>query len=203
MLHPLKAVFWEEEQTLLLADLHLGKASHFRKAGIGVPGQVEQDNLLRLHLLLKEFEPQKVLFLGDLFHSDHNRNWEEFGQFIESHPEVSFELVPGNHDILSDHHYQRYGLVLHPEHYEVGPFCFCHDPEDAGDSGLYHLSGHLHPGVRMLGKGRQGLRLPCFYFGVEQGILPAFGRFTGYATVRPKKSDKVFVIVEEQVWDVS
>ncbi|MGB3619143.1 MAG: phosphoesterase, partial [Catalinimonas sp.] len=65
----------------------------------------------------------------------------------------------------------------------------------------YALAGHLHPAVRLNGGGAS-LRLPCYWFGAQQGLLPAFGAFTGTATVRPRAGDGVFVIAEEQVMQV-
>jgi hypothetical protein len=37
LLLPQKAIFWQQEGILLIADVHLGKINHFRKAGIAVP----------------------------------------------------------------------------------------------------------------------------------------------------------------------
>jgi hypothetical protein len=54
----------------------------------------------------------------------------------------------------------------------------------------------------MVGKGRQAITLPCFYFGKQQGLLPAFGAFTGIARIRPKKNDRVYVIAENKVMAV-
>jgi metallophosphoesterase superfamily enzyme len=64
---------------------------------------------------------------------------------------------------------------------------------------LYNLAGHIHPGVNLVGRGRQSLTLPCFYFGSRQGFLPAFGMFTGLARIAPKKDDKVFVVADNKI----
>jgi DNA ligase-associated metallophosphoesterase len=197
-LHPFKAIYWEEQQMLLLSDLHLGKAAHFRKAGIAVPSMAGQSNWDRLHSLLLDFEPKEVCFLGDLFHSDYNRVWEEVGDLTEQFHNVHFRLVQGNHDILAKADYQRVGLEVCPS-LAIGPFELTHEPVEDSTSGRYNLAGHIHPGVRLRGGGRQRLRLPCFYFGKKGGILPAFGAFTGLATIQPKKGDQVFVIAEDSV----
>ena len=76
-LHPLKAIYWEEQGALLIADLHLGKTRHFRREGFPVPqgaGDANYDKLINLFL---HFEPKRVIYLGDLFHSDYNQEWEE------------------------------------------------------------------------------------------------------------------------------
>lgn len=198
-LHPLKAVYWQEQDTMLLADLHLGKAVHFRKAGIPAPQAVEDTNFDRLISLLLTFKPARVVLLGDLFHSDYNMVWEEWENLLQQFSEVSFELVPGNHDILPESLYQQSRLHVRPLVYKEGPFCFTHEPLEDIPEGLYNLCGHIHPGVKLHGNGRQSLRLPCFYFGAQQGILPAFGAFTGLAILNAKKEDYIFGITDTAV----
>jgi len=66
----------------------------------------------------------------------------------------------------------------------------------------YNLIGHIHPGVQLKGSAKQSIKLPCFYFGVQQGILPAFGAFTGLTALKVKKNYRVFVIVEKTVFEV-
>lgn len=203
VLHPFKAVFWPKESILLIADLHLGKATHFRKEGIAVPAAVSDTNWDRLTALLLEFKPKRVLILGDLFHSHYNSEWEDFGQLLAQFNQISFELVSGNHDILPAIDYDRINLTVYPESLFITPFWFTHHPIEEHITEGYNLSGHIHPGVRMKGNGRQYLRLPCFLFGPSQGILPAFGAFTGMATVRPTKRDQVFVIGGDEIIQVS
>jgi metallophosphoesterase superfamily enzyme len=53
--------------------------------------------------------------------------------------------------------------------------------------------------VKLRGGGRQSLRLPCFYFGKNGAVMPAFGNLTGFHVIRPKKGDRVFVITENKV----
>ncbi|MEL6141709.1 MAG: ligase-associated DNA damage response endonuclease PdeM [Bacteroidota bacterium] len=201
-LHPEKAVFWESESILLLADLHLGKGAHFRKAGIAVPVAVQTANFNRLRKTIEDCEPQRVLFLGDLFHSHHNHVWELLKEFITAYPRISFELVPGNHDILAEYHYAASLLDIHPAIYEVSIFTFSHHPLSTTEQveGKYNFCGHIHPSVRLRStNGKGGLRVPCFYFGKHQAILPAFGEFTGTANIKVEEGDRIFVPVEGQV----
>jgi DNA ligase-associated metallophosphoesterase len=196
---PEKALLWTSKKILLVADLHLGKINHFRKAGIPVPTKANDRNWESILHLIETTKPKRVVFLGDLFHSHYNEEWEVLRQLIKNFPEVSFELVIGNHDILSDNQYARNNLKLHRERLTEGPFVFSHHPmeEVAGD--WYNLAGHIHPGVLLQGKGKQAVTLPCFYFGERQGILPAFGSFTGLARIQPKKEDRIFVIADNTV----
>lgn len=194
---PEKAIFWEQQKALLIADTHFGKVTHFRKSGIAIPEGAAFKNLSRLQELITKQSPEKVIFLGDLFHSEMNTEWLAFKEVIRKFPEVHFQLITGNHDILHEQSYTNSRFTIFSEPVEVGPFLLSHEPMEHQE--LYNLCGHIHPGVRMVGGGRQSLRLPCFYFGEKGGILPAFGEFTGLYLLQPKKDDSIFIIVENQV----
>lgn len=196
---PEKALWWICKEILLVADLHLGKINHFRKAGIPVPTKANDRNWELILHLIETTKPKRVIFLGDLFHSHYNEEWEVLRHLIKNFPAVSFELVIGNHDILSDNQYARSKLKLHREKLREGPFVFSHHPMEEIEGDWYNLAGHIHPGVLLQGKGKQAVTLPCFYFGERQGILPAFGSFTGLARIQPKKEDRIFVIAESTV----
>ena len=187
---------------MLLADLHLGKGEHFSRNGMAVPQGVQDDNFSRLQELLEEFEPDRVLFLGDLFHSHLNDTVETFAVFISTHPEVSFALVMGNHDILPQALYNNSQLAIHQPPLRESPFIFTHFPLAVPDPDFYNFYGHLHPGVKLRGSGKEYLKLPCFHFGPSQAVLPAFGAFTGLALVKPRREDRVFVVVEDEVLEV-
>jgi DNA ligase-associated metallophosphoesterase len=201
-LHPNKAIFWEDEKILFMADLHLGKAAHFRKKGIAAPPAIFQQNIQSLHQLITRFEPVRVLILGDLFHSTLNTVWNKFEAFLLQFPEISFELVKGNHDILPKQVYEDSILTLHQPPITVGPFILSHYPLETVPEGLYNFYGHLHPGVLLEGMGKQQLKLPCFYLEPTRAVLPAFGAFTGLSLVQPKKSDRVFVVLEDEVLEM-
>ena len=204
ILHPDRAVYWPATSTLLLSDLHLGKAAHFRRAGIAVPAAVSDADFSRLQMLLATCQPARVLLLGDLFHSRYNHIWDEFCTLTARFATTRFELVPGNHDILGPARYADAGLYLHEEIFCDGPFCFSHHPLPAEliPGATYNLAGHVHPCVHLRGPGGQSLRLPCFYFGRPGGILPAFGAFTGCGEVPAREGDRVYVLTPEKVMEV-
>jgi len=197
-----KALYWPLKKILLVADLHLGKVNHYRKAGYPVPTRANDENTTILIDLLNHHKPERVIFLGDLFHSHYNEEWEVLGQVIRHFRSISFELVMGNHDIMSTLQYDRHDVKVHKEELRVDELLLTHAPTEEPVEGFYNLAGHIHPGARLLGKGRQALLLPCFYFGKHQGILPAFGSFTGLYPVRVMKGDHVYVIAEGEVIDV-
>lgn len=197
-LFPQKAVFWPKKGILFLADLHIGKINHFRRSGIPVPSKANDKNLEVIVDLVDQSRAERVICLGDLFHSHYNPEWEVFGELVKHFNNTSFELVLGNHDIMSDQQYIRKGIKVY-DSLCIEPFIFTHHPMTDIDPLLYNLSGHIHPGVNMRGKARQSVTLPCFYFGAQAGLLPAFGTFTGLARINPKKDDKVFVIVDDKI----
>jgi DNA ligase-associated metallophosphoesterase len=199
---PEKAIFWSSQGILLLADLHLGKINHFRRAGIPLPLKANEHTLEILIDLIQRLLPERIICVGDLFHSHYNDAWEEFGAIVKHFSTIPFELVLGNHDILSDLQYQRKGIVLH-DALTIESMIFTHHPLEEVPSNYYNIAGHIHPGVQLRGKGRQSLTLPCFYFGEKQGVLPAFGKFTGLARIRPKRTDKVFAITGNEVIDLT
>jgi metallophosphoesterase superfamily enzyme len=57
----------------------------------------------------------------------------------------------------------------------------------------------VHPGVRLHGAGRERARLPCFWFGPDGAVLPAFGEFTGLADVQADARDRIWVTTGEEV----
>mgnify|MGYP001954784029 CR=1 FL=1 len=189
-------MIWKEQKMLILADLHLGKITHFRKQGIPLPKEVEKDNFDRFSYLILNHNVDSILILGDLFHSEYNSEWEAFLTFLSRFPNKKFILVKGNHDILGASNYITDNLEVHKECYINGPFHFTHHPEDHN---LYNVCGHIHPAVKLKGKGLQRLRLPCFFFGLNQAIIPAFGSFTGTYTLEPQKEDQVYVVASERV----
>ena len=198
-LSPHRCLYWEEERSLVLSDLHFGKTGHFRKSGIAVPQSVYREDLLRLLSLIQYFQPRQLLIVGDLFHSRENKELDLFLRWREDFPDLGMRLVLGNHDILRADWYVKAGIVLSERVLELGPFSFIHDIEDVrdqvGKAQPYYFSGHLHPGIRINGMGKQSLQFPCFYFGGEYAILPAFGQFTGTVSIDPGRESNVFAIL--------
>jgi metallophosphoesterase superfamily enzyme len=103
----------------------------------------------------------------------------------------------GNHDILRADWYVKAGIEVIEGVLRIGEFAFVHDIEDSEEAGPYYFSGHLHPGIRINGMGKQRLQFPCFYFGSGYAILPAFGRFTGTVSIDPGVESNVFAILPQ------
>ncbi|MEJ6980923.1 ligase-associated DNA damage response endonuclease PdeM [Pedobacter sp. P351] len=201
ILLPKKAIFWEEEKALIISDLHIGKVGHFRKAGIAIPKLMEQEELATLSDLIHDFKPSQLIFLGDLFHSDMNNDWNWLELWRELYPTIKMILIQGNHDILHEDYYQQANFELHNK-LRLGPFLFVHDKKDfekIPPENVYVLSGHIHPAIRLRGRARQSVLLSCFSFGKTAGILPAFGKFTGKCCLKENEDDTVFGILNDKV----
>lgn len=197
-----KVIFWHEMQWLIIADAHFSKETHFRKHGIAIPPNIIQQDMQRVELLIGQYQPKKVVFLGDMFHSDNNPGMDAFAAW-RGKQQVEMDLVVGNHDILDRSWYGTNDVQLHPVSLVAENIMLAHDalPEVADD--LYLLHGHIHPCIRLTGKAKQVMRLPCYWFAERKGVLPSFGTFTGGHTVLPAKTDMVFAIAGNEVIAIS
>jgi DNA ligase-associated metallophosphoesterase len=197
---PERAVYWPRARTLIVADLHWGKDETFRSSAIPIPAGPIRADLARLDTALAKTGAERVLVLGDLWHSRAGMAeslFDELRAWRSAHPTLAVELVRGNHDRRAGEPPSELGLVCRDEPAAEGPFVFQHFPEPSAAG--YVLAGHVHPAVVLRGRGGQRLRRPCFWFGPAVGVLPAFGGFTGSADVAPTSGDQVFVPVDGEV----
>ncbi len=199
---PEKALYWESEKTIILADLHLGKASHFRKQGLPITGEAIKKDYLILNQIIIKYKPEKFLILGDLFHSEVNNEWDIFREFIKINANISFELIFGNHDILSADKYNSIGLINRGTMLEIDDLIFTHQPLDVVPENCLNIAGHIHPGVKLQGIARQQARLPCFYRNKGNFIIPAFGHLTGLHILNQTKSTQIFGINGSKIFQV-
>jgi uncharacterized protein len=197
-LHCTGAMYWPATKTLFCADLHIGKAEHFRKNGVNLPGITNSNNYWKLSELFATYKPERIIFLGDMVHSRRNAEWDSFVDFMDNYPKIKRVLIKGNHEVDEDTLYSQGGFEV-LETLMEGPFHLRHEPLLSDSSNGYVLCGHIHPAVRLSGKGRQSLKLSCFYSTDKQCVLPAFGEFTGTYVVRPKREDRIFVLADQKV----
>jgi DNA ligase-associated metallophosphoesterase len=184
-----RAMFWPRKRTLIVADVHLGKGSAFRRAGVAVPSGSTRDDLARLSALIEAHAAERLLVLGDLFHAPlpASEPWfADVDAFRLRHAPLDITVIRGNHDRVAgvpQHWCLRWQDVLHEP-----PFVFMHDaqPSPLG----YALGGHLHP-VTTLRSAGDKLRVPVFWLRQHYAVLPAFGAFTGGFEIRVLPADRV------------
>ncbi len=185
-----KVVFWKETSSLILSDVHVGKITHFRKNGISIPSFPYSNNLNILKSAIKDYNPKQVVFLGDLFHSDYNLEWEEWLAFFRT-SKITFKLIIGNHDSLN---FKIKNLNI-LKYWNISPFFFSHFP--AKDSKIFNLCGHIHPSFLLKGKGKQKIKLPCFYISKTNIIFPSFGEFTGTHNLKLENNGDQFILISK------
>jgi DNA ligase-associated metallophosphoesterase len=172
---PQGALFWPARGALLVADLHLEKASWFARLGQMLPPYDSIATLSDLAALIASTGAGEIWCLGDSFHDKHG---------CDRLPETARALligltaatrwtwITGNHDPgFADH---CGGAVV--EEAEVDGLVLRHEADPAETRP--ELSGHFHPKLRITHRGRQVSRR-CFVATETKLILPAFGSLTG------------------------
>jgi len=213
---PQRAAYLVDSQCLLVADMHLGKAHNFRRLGVPVPGGTTAATLARLSQAVQQTQARQVVFLGDLLHAKGGANpqtWQTVQDWRRAHAELELVLVRGNHDQQAGDPPAAWQIRCETEPLLLGGLALRHHPQAV--PGHYTLAGHLHPAVvlqgrrpgriavgRRSGPGPGRLRLPCFHFGTQLGVLPAFGEFTGMFVPPRLRGDRVFAIADDSVLEV-
>lgn len=205
LLLPERALYWPAGATLFAADLHLGKADVFHRAGIPAPGGITDADLLRLSAALQRTGARRLVILGDLLHAHGSQSpnvLAALDAWRARHPALDALLVTGNHDRHAGAPPAHLAIAAVEGPHAVGPFACMHEPpQDAtGDhkGRPYALCGHLHPVAVLAGQG-DSARLPCFHAGPGRMVLPAFGRFTGGLGVLRAPGDRLFVVAGARV----
>jgi len=204
VLLPERALYHPRSGTLLVADPHWGKAATFRAAGVPVPGGTTTEGLARLTRAIERVAPARLVILGDLFHAREGKAPATLAAAREwraRHAELPVTLVRGNHDRHAGDPPGELRIDCCDAPCAEPPFVLAHHPFDSPHG--YVLAGHVHPSVTLRGVGRQRQRLPCFHFGARRGVLPAFGEFTGTADVSVVPGDRVYVVADERVIEIS
>ena len=195
-----RCIFWEEKKILIVSDLHLGKTGHFRKSGIAIPQAVFKEDMQCLVNQLQTFKPQQLIIIGDMFHSESNKEHDFFLKWRKDFASLPIHLVKGNHDILQENWYSLAEITIHKCELAIDNFIFVHDIDDCTISNDgYIFSGHIHPSITVKGLAKQALRFPCFYFSKQYAVLPAFSKFTGTHGIEPKAGDSVYALVKQTI----
>ena len=172
---PSGALFWRARQALLVADLHLEKASWFARLGQFLPPYDSHATLSALADEIERSDATRLYCLGDSFH-------DRFGcdrlpdnaraLLTELTGRLEWTWIVGNHDPgFADHcggtiadEVESDGIILRHEAHR--------------DESRPEISGHFHPKLRVNLKGRHVSRR-CFVVSPSKIIMPAFGALTG------------------------
>lgn len=183
-----RAVYWPRERALLVADLHLEKASFFAQHGQPLPPYDSRETLERVALAIRETGARRVITLGDNFHDSRGATRLEphaCGMLEALTRAVDWVWITGNHDIGKDGAVAeaRCGGTL-VEEMELSGLILRHQAKK-GET-RPELSGHFHPRLQLTVERRRIVR-PCAVVSANENaegtrsgrmILPAFGALT-------------------------
>ena len=174
------ALYWPRERALLVADLHLEKASFYARHGQMLPPYDSRETLERVALAIRETDARRVYTLGDNFHDSHGSTRLEdhaAGMLAALTRATDWVWITGNHDPAME---ARSGGTIADE-LEIAGLVLRHRAT-AGET-RPELSGHYHPRLQITVRERH-IRRPCAVVAEGAGtggrmILPAFGALTG------------------------
>jgi DNA ligase-associated metallophosphoesterase len=182
-------VLWlARARALVAADLHLEKGSAYARKGQLLPPYDTADTLGRLSAEVAALDPAVVILLGDSFHDEDGerrmslRDAERLEAIAEHR---SLVWVVGNHDAEGPKALP--GEVVQDVRLEG--VVFRHEPVIGPEVG--EAAGHLHPCVRVAGRGGR-VRRRCFVTDGARIVLPAFGAYAGGLNVRDRAFAALF-----------
>lgn len=170
-----KTLFWPERRALIVADLHLEKASWFAARGQMLPPHDSLATLEALAAIIAATGADEIWCLGDNFHDiggPDRLTPAAYGVLAQLTDATRWTWITGNHDAILP---PDIGGTIRPEA-EVSGLVLRHEA-DARDP-RPELSGHFHPKHRSTARGRAVTR-PCFVEGPTKLLLPSFGALTG------------------------
>ena len=160
VLMPERAIFWPDRATLVISDLHIGKAAAFRVAGVPVPELTTGAMLARLTAAIARTQAGTILCLGDLLHAASGRTpaaLEAVRSWREQHRDLTFVLVRGNHDTHAGDPPHEWDMRCVDEPWTFGPFAWRHRPAVTPER--YTFAGHVHPAAARNGMAASRSRL--------------------------------------------
>ena len=191
---PSRALFLPETKELLICDIHLGKAEYFQQNGIPLTNNSDENNFARIKKIVKKYSPEKLIILGDLFHSKFSID-KTLQKKVEDLPELlktNVELVLGNHDVGCDIKSLKIFNIRKTKN-----IIFSHEPVNLENNLTLNICGHYHPKLYLKSKGDK-LSFRCFAMDQNKNtlFLPAFGDLTGGYPC--KKSFRKWAIISEE-----
>lgn len=196
-LMPQRAIYWPAGGSLLVADVHAGRVETLRTDGAPVPGDTLGATLERLAGVVDRSGAETLIVLGDLVQGATGLTDRVVDATRRTLSSLDCEtyVVPGNHDRAVAGLPAGWPVEMLEPAANLGPFVLHHEPEPSDEG--YVLAGHLHPTVRLEGGGDR-LRLPCFAFGDEVGVLPAFHTMTNGVEMS-SDTYRLFAIADDEV----
>jgi DNA ligase-associated metallophosphoesterase len=174
---PSGALWWNARVTLVISDLHLGKAQRIaRRGGALLPPYDSHETLQRLEQDIQTYNPTTVISLGDSF--DDDQAARELGTAQKQH---LVRLMAGRHWVWVEGNHDPAPVALGGESvsdFQLGPLSFRHIGGGAGPE----ISGHWHPKASVSLR-QTRLTSACFAMDGTRLVMPAYGAYTGGLSV--------------------
>ncbi|MEO1028360.1 MAG: ligase-associated DNA damage response endonuclease PdeM [Pseudomonadota bacterium] len=170
---PEAALWWREEETLIVSDLHFEKGSSIAAGGQLLPPYDTSATLTRVEALCRALTPKRVISLGDSFHdvqAETRLCSQDTDRIRVLTSAYEWLWIEGNHDPDPPAHLGGIAMA----EWRCRSLVFRHEP--TGERG--EISGHLHPVAKVRGRGR-AVRRKCFISNGDYMTLPSLGAFTG------------------------
>ena len=204
------ALFWPDQNCLIVSDLHLEKSAAMAATGQLVPPYDTSDTLARLQTCIARWNPKTIISLGDSFHranSAENLSATHQNQIRTLTQNHEWVWITGNHDPDAPSHLGGQGAF----EVRLNSIIFRHEQNSpaSAKSGLGEISGHLHPAAKLSRRGKS-IRRRCFVSDGERLIMPAFGAYTGgldlghraFAGILNKQQLQIWMLGHERVYKV-
>jgi DNA ligase-associated metallophosphoesterase len=187
------ALFHQSERWLAVADLHFGYELSQRAAGALVPLWGMATIADRLTELVGEYQPQRLIILGDLVH-DKTAAREAAELLRDLATRCKVIVVAGNHDRQLRRHLEMVDSL------QTDRFHFHHGHCEVETANRIQIIGHHHPAA-VITDGA-GLRLKCPAFVQQAGcwIMPAFSPWAAGTRWTPDRSSRVWLCTAERVF---
>ena len=191
------ALYVPELKTMLIADLHLEKASNMARRGVHLPPYDTRASLAQLEAVMTQTRPEQLIFLGDSFHDDGARERiaeDDLAWLRVITARADTIWITGNHD---PHPPTDIGGRIADEVALAG-VTLRHEPKLLG-SEEFEIAGHLHPGAAVSQRGKR-IHCKCFIGNTSRLIMPAFGSFTGGLSISAAPFRDLFAERDFHVW---
>jgi hypothetical protein len=179
-----RAVYFREQRLLAVADLHLGYAWSHRAQGQLMPVASKDNVLDRLSALVADYNPQRVVLLGDIVHRalPVPALLDELRALLAlAEGKCELVLLAGNHDRKLQQLLEQLGAsdVLRDE------FCsaenvFLHGDRPATQPATRYIIGHEHPAISLGDGVATSRKFPCFLIAQNVLTLPSFSSWSAH-----------------------
>jgi DNA ligase-associated metallophosphoesterase len=191
------ALYVPEFKALLIADLHLEKASNMAKRGVHLPPYDTRASLAQLEAVTAQTRPEQLIFLGDSFHDNEARERiaeADLARLRAISESAATVWITGNHDPFPP--VDIGGRIA--DEVVLGGVTLRHMPNKLRFED-FEIAGHLHPGSAVSQRGKR-IHCKCFIGNASRLIMPAFGSFTGALSISAPPFKDLFAKRDFHVW---